>query len=58
MARLQNEYIKTIKPNLMKDLGLKNIFSVPEIKKVVINIGVLRCPLLLPTPSILQNEIV
>ena len=25
--------------NLMKELGLKNIFSVPELKKVVINMG-------------------
>ena len=35
MARLQEEYLKNIKPNLMKELGLKNIFSVPELKKVV-----------------------
>ena len=39
MARLLEEYKKNIKPNLMKELGLKNIFSVPEIKKVVINMG-------------------
>jgi large subunit ribosomal protein L5 len=39
MARLYKEYIKKIKPNLMKELGLKNIFSVPELKKIVINIG-------------------
>ena len=39
MARLYDEYIKNIKPNLMKELGLKNIFSVPELKKIVINIG-------------------
>ena len=39
MARLYEEYIKKIKPNLMKELGLKNIFSVPELKKIVINIG-------------------
>ena len=29
MARLYKEYMKKIKPNLMKELGLKNIFSVP-----------------------------
>ena len=39
MARLYEEYIKKIKPNLMKELGLKNIFSVPKLKKIVINIG-------------------
>lgn len=39
MARLYEEYIKKIKPNLMKELSLKNILSVPELKKIVINIG-------------------
>ena len=39
MARLYKEYMKKIKPNLMKELGLKNIFSVPELKKIVINMG-------------------
>jgi len=39
MSRLLEEYKKKIKPNLMKELGLKNIFSVPEIEKVVINMG-------------------
>ena len=39
MARLHEEYIKKIKPNLMKELDLKNIFSVPELKKIVINMG-------------------
>ena len=39
MARLQEEYIKNIKPNLIKELGLKNIFAVPKVKKVVINMG-------------------
>ena len=39
MARLYEEYIKNIRPNLMKELSLKNIFSVPELKKIVINIG-------------------
>jgi len=36
---LYDEYIKKIKPNLMKELDLKNIFSVPELKKIVINMG-------------------
>ena len=39
MARLYEEYIKKIKPSLMKELSLKNILSVPELKKIVINIG-------------------
>ena len=39
MSRLHEEYLKNIKPNLMKELDLKNIYSVPELKKVVINMG-------------------
>ena len=39
MSRLHEEYKKKIKPKLMKELGLKNNYSVPEIKKIVINIG-------------------
>ena len=39
MSRLHEEYLKSIKPNLMKELGLKNIYSVPELKKIVINMG-------------------
>ena len=39
MARLYEEYIKKIKPSLMKELSLKNILSVPELKKIVINMG-------------------
>ena len=49
MSRLLEEYKKKIKPNLMKELGLKNIYSVPEIKKIVININlclslITQCP--------------
>ena len=39
MSRLHEEYLKKIKPNLMKELGLKNIYSVPELEKIVINMG-------------------
>ena len=39
MSRLHEQYLKNIKPNLMKELGLKNIYSVPELKKIVINMG-------------------
>ena len=35
MARLHEEYIKNIKPNLMKELDLKNIYAVPELKKLL-----------------------
>ena len=39
MARLQDQYIKVIRPNLMKELGLRNILAVPELKKIIINMG-------------------
>lgn len=37
--RLQEEYITTIRPQLQKDLGLKNIMEVPKINKIVLNVG-------------------
>lgn len=39
MARLKEHYEKVIKPSLMKELNYKNIFQVPCIEKVVINMG-------------------
>ena len=39
MSRLHDEYINNIKGNLMKELDLKNLLSVPKIKKIVINMG-------------------
>ena len=39
-ARLEQLYRKTIKASLQKELALDNVMSVPEIKKIVINIGV------------------
>ena len=41
-ARLQEEYIKNIRPALQKELTLKNIMEVPKINKVVLNVGVGR----------------
>lgn len=38
--RLQKLYFDEIRPELMKSLGFKNIMQVPQIKKIVINIGV------------------
>lgn len=39
-ARLNELYNKTIRPQLQKDLGLKNIMQVPRLEKIVLNIGV------------------
>lgn len=39
-ARLGELYKKEIRPQLKKDLDLKNIMEVPELSKIVINIGV------------------
>jgi len=38
-ARLQELYESKIRPELQKDLALKNVMEVPKIKKVVINLG-------------------
>ncbi len=39
-SRLQEQYEKKIRPELKKTLGLKNILQVPEVSKIVINVGV------------------
>lgn len=40
MARLKEIYKKKVVPELMKRFGYKNVFEVPRIEKVVINMGV------------------
>ena len=40
MSRLLEEYKNQIQQELKSKLGLKNIFEVPKIKKIVVNIGV------------------
>ena len=39
MARLKELFTKEIKPNLKEEFGYKNHFMVPEIKKIVLNMG-------------------
>ena len=40
MSRLLEQYNNQIKQELKSKLGLKNIFEVPKIKKIILNIGV------------------
>ncbi|PIE82277.1 MAG: 50S ribosomal protein L5 [Cardiobacteriales bacterium] len=40
MARLQQEYHKTMVPALKEKLGLTNIMQVPRLEKITINMGV------------------
>ncbi len=40
MSRLLEEYNIQIKASLMSKLGLKNIFEVPKLNKIVLNMGV------------------
>ena len=40
MSRLLEEYNNQIKQELKSKLGLKNVFEVPKIKKIILNIGV------------------
>ena len=39
MSRLKEQFTKQIKPNLKKEFGYKNHFMVPQIQKVVLNMG-------------------
>ena len=40
MSRLLEEYNSQIKQNLKTKLGVKNIFEVPKLKKIILNMGV------------------
>lgn len=40
MSRLEKTYQETILPQLMKDLSIKNVWAVPKMSKVVVNVGV------------------
>ena len=39
MARLKELFNKEIKPNLKKEFGYKNHFMVPQIQKIILNMG-------------------
>ncbi len=39
MARLKELFTKEIKPNLKQQFGYKNHYMVPEVKKIVLNMG-------------------
>ena len=40
MSRLETTYQESIRPQLMKDLTIANIWAVPRMTKVVVNMGV------------------
>ena len=40
MSRLENQYQESIRPQLMKELEIGNVWAVPRMKKVVVNVGV------------------
>lgn len=39
-ARLEQQYIDEIRPQLQKELGLENVMQTPRLRKIVINVGV------------------
>lgn len=39
MARLKDHYEKELRPSLMKEMSYSNLFQVPCLKKIVINMG-------------------
>lgn len=40
VARLQQHYHETISPALKEELGIKNVFAIPRLEKISINMGV------------------
>ncbi len=39
MTRLNEMYTKSIRPDLLQQLGYKNLLEVPKLQKIVINTG-------------------
>ncbi len=39
-TRMQEQYTATVRPQLMKEFSYKNVFQVPRLEKIVINMGV------------------
>ena len=39
-TRLQSQYADKVRPTLMKEFGYKNVFQVPRLDKIVVNMGV------------------
>ncbi len=39
MARLRDKYRSEVVPELMKEFGYDNVMQVPELKKIVVNVG-------------------
>jgi large subunit ribosomal protein L5 len=39
MPRLKDLYMKSVRPQLMREFGYKNLHEVPKLEKIVINVG-------------------
>ena len=39
MARLRDRYREDIVPNLQRELGYNNVYQVPKLEKIVVNVG-------------------
>lgn len=39
MNQLQEQYVKDIRPKLQQMLGIANVMAVPELQKIVVNVG-------------------
>ncbi|HEV3177986.1 MAG TPA: 50S ribosomal protein L5 [Stellaceae bacterium] len=40
MTRLREHYDTVVRPSLMKEFGYRNLFEVPRLEKIVVNMGV------------------
>ncbi len=40
MTRLKDQYNNTVKGQIAKEFGIKNLFTVPSIQKTIVNVGV------------------
>lgn len=40
LPRLQRQYVETVRDELMKEFGYRNVMEIPKLEKIVINMGV------------------
>ena len=40
VPRLKQAYLETVRDELMKEFGYKNVMEIPKIEKIVVNMGV------------------
>lgn len=54
---LKTRFEQTIRPHLTQELGLKNLFSTPQLKKIVVNVGISKSDTSSKDVEVVKKEI-